>query len=152
MRTVLFVCVQNSARSQMAAALLKDACSRCFNAESAGIEPGDLNPLAVASMRELGIDISQNATQSVFDLFKAGRLYSFVITVCDEVTAERCPIFPGISKRLHWSIPDPSRLEGSWESRLAAIRSIRTTIAEKIEEFCQTERPKAAVERQAVLA
>ncbi|MGC2131326.1 MAG: hypothetical protein WA629_14670, partial [Candidatus Aquilonibacter sp.] len=90
----------------MAAAVLRDACSRCFNAESAGIEPGDLNPLAVASMRELGIDISQNAAQNVFDLFKEGRLYSFVITVCDQVRAERCPIFPGISKRLHWSIPD----------------------------------------------
>lgn len=152
MISVLFVCAQNSARSQMAAALLKNTCSQHFNAESAGIEPGELNPLAVASMQELGIDISQNTTQAVFDLFKAGRLYSFVITVCDDATAERCPIFPGISKRLHWSIPDPAELEGPWDSQLAAIRDIRDAISQRIEAFCQAECLSERSDRQAILA
>ncbi len=133
---VLFVCVHNSARSQMAAALLNAACAPALHAESAGFEPGELSPLAVASMREIGIDISTNATQSVFDLFKSGHLYAYVITVCDEATAETCPIFPGIVKRLHWSIPDPTRLEGAWDQRLAAARDIRDTIAREVAAFC----------------
>ena len=94
-RSVLFVCVQNGARSQMAEAFLNEICPDDFAAESAGLEPGELNPLAVAAMREAGIDISSKQTKAVFDLFKTGKLYSYVVTVCDETSAERCPIFPG---------------------------------------------------------
>ena len=88
---VLFICVHNSARSQMAEAFLKEICVDYFEAHSAGLEPGKLNPLAVEAMREIGIDISQNKTQSVFDVFRSGELFAYVITVCDESSADRCP-------------------------------------------------------------
>jgi arsenate reductase len=96
---VLFICIHNSARSQMA---------------------------------EAGIDISQNETKSVSDFFKQGRLFSWVITVCDESAAEGCPVFPGIVKRLHWSFPDPSLLTGTAEEKMAAIRKIRDDIKNKV--------------------
>ena len=122
MTRVLFICVRNSARSQMAEAFLNAMCGDDFAAESAGLEAGTLNPLAVAAMQEVGIDISAKSTQSVFDVFKAGRLYSYVITVCDDVSAEMCPIFPGIVKRLHWDVADPAAVEGSWDTRMHATR------------------------------
>lgn len=136
-RKVLFVCVSNSARSQMAEAFLDDACPDEFEAESAGLEPGTLNPLAVAAMQEIGIDLSAKSTKSAFDLFKAGRLYSYVVTVCDEASAERCPIFPGSARRLHWSFPDPAALGGTWEERLARTRVIRDAIRAKIAAWCR---------------
>src|SRR6266567_4730617 len=98
MYNILFVCTHNSARSQMAEAFLKQSGKGMFEAESAGIEKGKLNPYVVRAMNEVGIDISRNATKEVFDLFKQGRLYQAVITVCDKKAAEKCPIFPGIVK------------------------------------------------------
>lgn len=136
MDKVLFVCIRNSARSQMAEGFVNALCSDKFVAESAGLEPGTLNPLAVAAMREVGIDISEKGTQSVFDVFKTGRLYSYVVTVCDEASAELCPIFPGIVKRMHWSIPDPAVVEGSFDYRTQAFREARDEIRAKVEEFC----------------
>jgi arsenate reductase len=133
---VLFICVHNSARSQMAEAFLKDICGDHFEAQSAGLEPGTLNPLAVEAMREVGIDISHKGTQSVFDVFKSGELFAYVITVCDETSAERCPIFPGVTTRLHWSFPDPAALTGTREERLAGTREIRDQIRERIEMWC----------------
>lgn len=135
-QSVLFVCVHNSARSQMAEAILNELCPDDFSAESAGLEPGELSPLAVAVMGEAGIDISGKSTKSVFDLFKAGRLYSYVITVCDDASADKCPVFPGHAKRLHWSIPDPAALEGSWEERIEKARLIRQQIRDRIEAWC----------------
>jgi arsenate reductase (thioredoxin) len=133
---VLFICVHNSARSQMAEALLNDVCGDYFEAHSAGLEPGTLNPLAVEAMREIGIDISRKRTQSVFDVFKAGELFAYVITVCDESSAERCPIFPGVHTRLHWSFPDPAAITGTREERLAGTRQIRDEIRARIEMWC----------------
>jgi len=138
-RGVLFVCVHNSARSQMAAAFLNAICPDDFVAESAGLEPGTLNPLAVAAMREIGIDISSNETKSALDLFEAGRHFSFVVTVCDDASAERCPVFPGDAQRLHWSFPDPAKLEGTWEERLAKTREIRDAIQTQILDWCREE-------------
>jgi glycerol uptake facilitator-like aquaporin len=135
-RSILFVCVHNSARSQMAEAFLNELCPGDFTAESAGLEAGTLNPLAVTAMHEAGFDISGNRTKSAFDLFRAGRLYSYVITVCDETNAERCPVFPGSARRLHWSFADPASLEGSWEERLAQTRIIRNEILAKLEAWC----------------
>lgn len=130
---VLFICIHNSARSQMAEAWLKRLYGDRFEAESAGLEPGALNPLAVEVMREVGIDIAGNRTQAVFELFKTGRLYAHAITVCDEAAAERCPIFAGITKRDHWSFPDPSAFTGSDEERLAQTRNVRDAIRARIE-------------------
>jgi arsenate reductase (thioredoxin) len=133
---VLFICVHNSARSQMAEAWLNHLCGEFFNADSAGLEPGTLNPLVVEAMREVGVDISKKKTQAVFDVFKSGKLIAYVVTVCDETSAERCPIFPGITKRLHWSFADPSTLTGTDDDKMAEIRKIRDDIRVKIEEWC----------------
>ena len=135
-KKVLFICVHNSARSQMAEAWMNRVCGDFFEAESAGLEPGTLNPLAVKVMAEEGIDISRNKTRAVFDIFKSGTLFAFVITVCDETSAEKCPIFPGVAKRLHWSFPDPSTVMGTPEQKLEQVRKIRDAIREKIEEWC----------------
>jgi arsenate reductase len=136
-KRVLFVCIHNSARSQMAEAWLNHLCGGHFKAESAGLEPGKLNPLVVAVMREVGIDISHKKTQGVFDVFKRGDFFPYVITVCDEASAERCPIFPGVTKRLHWSFPDPAAVTGSEEGRLAEVRVIRDAIRTKIDAWCK---------------
>jgi len=112
---VLFICVHNSARSQMAEAWLNHLHGDLFEAHSAGFEPRAINPIAIEVMRDAGIDISQQKTKSVFDLVKAGALFSYVITVCDEASGEACPIFPGIATRLHWSIPYPSAVIGTEE-------------------------------------
>ena len=135
-KRVLFVCIHNSARSQMAEAFLNQICGDEFEAHSAGIEPGKLNPVVVEAMREIGIDISGNQTKAVFDMIKSGKAFAYVITVCDETSAERCPIFPGVTTRLHWSFSDPSSFQGSPEERLAKTRAVRDSIKEKIEEWC----------------
>jgi arsenate reductase len=132
---VLFVCIHNSARSQMAEAWLNVLYGDSFEAASAGLEPGMLNPLVVAAMDEVGIDISQNKTKSVYDFFKKGTLFSWAITVCDEAAAEGCPVFAGIVKRLHWSFPDPLLLTGTTEEKMAAIRKIRDDIKNRVKEW-----------------
>ncbi|HVO72658.1 MAG TPA: arsenate reductase ArsC [Ignavibacteriaceae bacterium] len=133
--SVLFVCIHNSARSQMAEAFLNKLAGDRFHAESAGLEPGMLNPVVVDAMKEVGIDISGNQTKDVFQFFKEGRIYQYVITVCDQTAAERCPIFPGIAEKLHWSFPDPSALKGKYEDKLRETRKIRDLIKNKIEEW-----------------
>ena len=140
---VLFICVHNSARSQMAEAWLNHICGDFFEAQSAGLEPGTLNPLAVDVMREADIDISQKETRAVFDVFKTGQLFAYVVTVCDESNAEKCPIFPGPTKRLHWSFPDPSQATGSKKEKLEQVRAIRDAIHDKIEEWCEEVCPGA---------
>ena len=132
---VLFVCVHNSARSQMAEAWLNHLYGDRFEAHSAGLEAGILNPLAVAAMKEVGIDISQKKTQTVFSLLQKGELFSYVITVCDKAAAEQCPVFPGVTSRLHWSFPDPAQLTGTEEERLAKVRTIRDAIKAAIESW-----------------
>jgi len=135
MTKVLFICVHNSARSQMAEAFLKKHGGDDFLAESAGLEPGKLNPVVVEAMKEIGIDISRNETKSVFDFFKQGRKYNYVVTVCDESSAEKCPIFPGVKETLHWSFKDPSALTGSHEEKLAGTREIRNEIEKRIRQW-----------------
>ena len=132
---VLFVCVHNSARSQMAEAFLNQLAGDNFFAESAGLEPGKLNPIVVEAMKEVNIDISNNETKSVFDFFKAGRLYNFVIAVCDGASAERCPIFPGVTIRLSWSFEDPSSFNGTHLEKLSKTRDVRDKIKSEIENF-----------------
>ena len=135
-KKVLFICVHNSARSQMAAALLNKRCGEFFDAYSAGLDPGTLNPLVVEVLREMDIDISKNKTQAVFDVFKSGELFAYVITVCDESEAESCPIFPGVATRLHWSFPDPSKFAGPIEEKREQTRRVRDKIDNQIRRFC----------------
>jgi arsenate reductase len=134
-KRVLFICIHNSARSQMAEALLNQMCGEEYSAESAGLSPGTLNPLAVEVMKEIGMDISQKQTRDVFAVWKSGTLFSNVITVCDEASAERCPIFPGHTVREHWSFPDPSAFEGSYAEKLEKTREVRDAIRAKIAEW-----------------
>ncbi len=136
MKNVLFVCIHNSARSQMAEAFLTQTCGDQLMAYSAGLEPGKLNPLVVEVMREVGIDISGNQTKAVFDMVKSGKPFAWVITVCDEASAERCPIFPGITQRLHWGFEDPSSFQGTHEDRLAKTREVRDAIKARVEQWC----------------
>jgi arsenate reductase len=136
-KNVLFICVHNSARSQMAAALLNKMCGEFFQARSAGLEPGTLNPLAVEALHEIGIDISNNETQSVFDVFKSGQLFAYVITVCSESESKGCPIFAGVTKRLHWPFPDPSQFTGTHAEKMARTREVLEQIRARIEIFCE---------------
>jgi len=135
---VLFVCEHNSARSQIAEAFLNRLAGDRFQTKSAGLEPGALNPLAVEVMREEGIDISNNKTKSVFDFYTKGELFEYVITVCDEASAGKCPVFPGNAKRLHWSLPDPSKFAGTYQERLEKTRKVRDQIKSRIEEWIKT--------------
>ena len=134
---VLFVCIHNSARSQMAEALLKKIGGDAFEVESAGLEPGKLNPLAIEAMSEMGIDISKNPTKKVVDIFEEARIYHYVITVCDETSAERCPVFPGIARRLQWSFEDPSGFTGTPAQRLALTIGVRKQIEARVREFAE---------------
>lgn len=134
-KRVLFVCVHNSARSQMAEAFLNTLGKDRFEAESAGIEAGNLNSNVVEVMKEIGIDISNNKTKSVFELFKEGRIYDYVITVCDKNAAEKCPIFPGRVVRFNWHFEDPSQFKGDKESILEKTRKLRDAIKKKVVEF-----------------
>lgn len=129
---VLFICVHNSARSQMAEAFLRKLGGDEFEVESAGLEPTEINPLVIEVMKEEGIDLSEATTQSVFELFKDGKLYDYVITVCDDTAEGRCPIFPGVVSRWHWPFPDPAEVTGSREEQLAEIRGIRDMIKKRI--------------------
>jgi arsenate reductase len=133
---VLFVCVQNSARSQMAEAWLNHLCSDSFQAKSAGFEPGALNPLAVEAMAEVGIDISQKPTKSVFNMYKAGEFFGYVIGVCDREMFEKCPVFPAPVQRVNWSIPDPAKSPGTREEQLQRFREVRDLIRGQVEEWC----------------
>lgn len=135
MTKVLFLCVHNSSRSQMAEAFLKAKGGDGFEVESAGLEPGKLNPHVVRAMLEVGIDISRNPTKSVFDLRADGKTYDVVVTVCSKEAAERCPVFPGLSEKLHWPFPDPAALKGSDEEIMAGVRKVRDLIEKAVGEF-----------------
>jgi len=135
-KKVLFVCIHNSARSQMAESFLNQLCGDELEAFSAGLEPGKLNPIVVEAMREAGIDISRHQTKAVSDFVRSGKTFAHVITVCDETSAERCPIFPGVTARPHWSFPDPSRFQGTHEEKLAQTREVRDMIEQKVRQWC----------------
>ncbi|HAM51502.1 MAG TPA: arsenate reductase ArsC [Nitrospiraceae bacterium] len=144
MTKVLFACVHNTGRSQMAEAFLNAlAGDRCM-AESAGLTPGTLNSLVVEAMKEIGIDISNNKVKSAFDFYKAGKRYNYVVSVCDDAISERCPIFPGTIKRLRWPFQDPAKLTGTYEERLQGTRIIRDKIRSRIEEWLKEEERDAA--------
>ena len=132
---VLFICIHNSARSQIAEELLRKMAGDRFEAASAGLEPGVINPLVVKALAEEGIDISGKKTVSAFDLLKEGKFFTYVVTVCDETSAESCPIFPGTRERIHWGFPDPSAFTGSDEEKLEKIRDIRDAIKKRISDW-----------------
>ena len=134
-RQVLFVCIHNSARSQMAEAFLEKYGGDIYEAESAGLEPGKMNPNVVAVMQEIGIDLSKKGTQGVFDLYKKGSSYDAVITVCDGASADKCPVFAGGGKRIAWSFEDPSSFKGTAEDIILHTREVRDEIKKTVLDF-----------------
>lgn len=133
---VLFICVHNTARSQLAEELLRKHGGDLFEVESAGFKPeGEINPLVVEVLKEEGIDISGKKTKALMDLYKQGRIYQYVVTVCDGSEEQQCPVFPGMTYRLHLPFPDPSKLQGSHEEKLRKVREIRDAIRAKVLEF-----------------
>jgi protein-tyrosine-phosphatase len=136
-KRILFVCIHNSARSQMAEAFVNQMCKGSYEAHSAGLEPGVLNPLVVEAMQEVGIDIAGAKTKSVAEMLAGGPTFTRVVTVCDEASAERCPTFPGGAQRDHWGFPDPSALAGTHEERMVAVRRIRDDIRHRVSQWCR---------------
>ncbi|MBC7358239.1 MAG: arsenate reductase ArsC [Desulfacinum sp.] len=132
MKKVLFICVHNSGRSVMAQAFANALGRDRVEAESAGLKPRPVLPTVVQAMREEGLDVSGHRPQSVFELYRQGRRYDVVITVCDDADEASCPIFPGIAVRGHWPFPDPSRASGSPDQQLAYVRTIRDAIKHKV--------------------
>jgi arsenate reductase (thioredoxin) len=131
---VLFVCSQNSARSQMAEALLNKHGQPKFEAESAGLEAGELNPFVVHVLKEEGIDISDKTTKDVFEFYKQGKHFDYVITVCD-TASEQCPFFPSQKGKMHWSFKDPSKFTGTQEEILAEVKKLKEEMKKEISEF-----------------
>ena len=129
---ILVLCTGNSARSQMAEGLLRHLAGDRFEVASAGTEPSSVNPLAVAAMREIGVDISRQRSKSVEEF--RGQHFTFVITVCDNANA-RCPIFPGAVQRLHWPLADPAAAVGNAAERLPVFRRVRDEIDQRVRDF-----------------
>ena len=131
---VLFVCTQNSCRSQMAEGLLRHDARDLFEVFSAGTKPSQVRSEAIAVMRELGIDISGHRSKSVEEF--TGQHFDYVITVCDNAQ-ESCPVFPALTTRIHWSLEDPAAVEGSEEQRFEAFRRIRDELRRRVRDFIQ---------------
>lgn len=138
---VLFVCVANSFRSQVAEAILNNKYRDSFEAESAGFKIKEINPLAIKVMKEYGIDISNNSVDRLMDFYNEGRNYQYVITVCNRGEEEDCPIFPGLVTRLSWSdFGDPDNFTGTEEEKTNKANKLRDDIEKRIDEFVNTVR------------
>jgi arsenate reductase len=128
-RRVMFLCTGNSARSQMAEGWLRHIAGDRFDVVSAGTAPSTVNPLAIAAMKERGVDISAHTSKSV-DRF-AEETFDVVITVCDNAK-ETCPVMPGVRARMHWPFEDPAAAVGDDAQKLAVFRRVRDEIATRV--------------------
>ena len=131
-RRVLILCTGNSCRSQMAEGVLRHYGGDRFGVESAGSEPSQVNPIAIQVMKEIGIDISHHRSKHVNEFL--GQHFRYVITVCDNAD-KACPMFPGVSQRLHWAFPDPPHGKEITEGVLSEFRKVRDMIHEKFKTF-----------------
>ena len=136
-KRVLFLCTDNSARSQMAEGLLRCLAGDEFEVESAGTHPTGLNPVAIEVMRELDIDISHQRSKHINE-FLDHHHFHYVVTVCDRAK-ETCPIFPASSSTLHWSFDDPAAATGLPDQKRTIFRRVRDEIASRIRGFVTTE-------------
>lgn len=134
---VLFICVHNSARSQMAEELLKKLGGEKFEVESAGFTPSEINPLIVEVMKEESIDLSEKKTKSVFSLVRAQNFYGYVITVCDRANEPECPTFPGLPQRIHWDLENPEDFTGTEEEKLSKVRKLKDQIKRLVLDFIE---------------
>ncbi len=134
---VLFVCVHNSFRSQIAESLLNHKYGDRFRAESAGLRTTQIDPLAIEVMKSYGLDISSNSVNNVSDFFNEGKEYSYIITVCDRDVEDDCPIFPGVHQRIIWKFEDPETYSGTTEEKLEKAADLRDRIEKKIDMFAE---------------
>jgi arsenate reductase len=130
---VLFLCTGNSARSQMAEALLRKYAGDHFEVYSAGLEPKGLNPYTVKVLEEIGVDTSQHYSKTL-DTFMGKVHFGYLITVCSNAE-ENCPIFPGMGVRLHWPFEDPAAFVGSEEETLQKFREVRDQIDARVRQW-----------------
>jgi arsenate reductase (thioredoxin) len=134
-KKVLFICVHNSARSQIAEELLRKYGGDTFETESAGLEPTEVNPLVIEVMKEEGVDLTNKKTQSVFDVVKRKTFFGYVVTVCDRQSEKKCPVFPGVPMRMHWDLVNPEDYTGTYEQRLEKVRNLKEKIKELVLDF-----------------
>ncbi len=127
---VLFLCTGNTARSQMAEALLERYGGEYFEVYSAGLEPGVIHPLTIQVMEEIGVDMGGRYSKGL-NQFLGKVHFGYLITVCDRAD-QKCPIFPGMGARLHWPFEDPAAFEGSETEKLAKFRQVRDQISQKV--------------------
>jgi arsenate reductase len=146
MKRILVLCTGNSARSQMAEGLFRQAGRGACEVESAGTKPGHVRPEAIAVMKELGIDISGHRSKSVNEF--EGRTFDYVVTVCDNAR-DNCPFFPAGTERIHWSLEDPAAVQGTEEERFCAFRRIRDQIQERVDRFFQLRRENSGASEHA---
>lgn len=132
---VLFICIHNSARSQMAEEFLRLLGGEKFEVKSAGFEATEINPLVIRAMKEEGIDLTSKKTQSVFNLYKEGNFFGYVITVCDKAKESDCPMFPGDPIRIHWDLENPEDFKGTEEEKMAMVRELRGKIKTMVQQF-----------------
>ncbi|MHB8072748.1 arsenate reductase ArsC [Desulfosporosinus fructosivorans] len=132
---VLFICIHNSARSQMAEEFLRLFGGGKFEAESAGFEATEINPLVVRAMKEEGIDLTGKRTQSVFNLYNEKKFFGYVITVCNKAKESNCPIFPGNPTRIHWDLKNPEDFIGTEEEKMEMVRELRDKIKQMVQQF-----------------
>ena len=131
-KRVLILCTGNSARSQMAEGLLRHDAGDRFEVASAGVDPSSVRPEAIEVMRQIGIDISDHRSKSVDEF--TDQQFDYVITVCDNAN-QNCPVFPGETNRIHWSLDDPASVEGDNDARLAVFRRVRDELRHRLRSF-----------------
>lgn len=129
---VLFVCTGNSARSQMAEAILRHEGRGDFEVFSGGVDPRGVHPLTVRVMAEIGLDIGAARSKSISEF--RDQSFDYVITVCDRAR-EACPVFPGAVNALHWGFDDPAEATGTEGVRLAVFRRVMTEVAGRVRTF-----------------
>ncbi len=135
---ILFLCIHNSCRSQMAEGLMRHLASERLESFSGGLEATRVHPTAIQVMAELGIDISGQHSKTIDDLSDQG--FDYVVTTCHEAQ-EACPTWPGEAEMLHWPFPDPAAAEGTEGEKLKAFREVRDAIQARIEALLNEQAP-----------
>ena len=132
MKNILVLCTGNSCRSQIAHGFLASMTAGKANVYSAGVETHGVNPKAIATMKEIGIDISSHTSNNITEYF--GIDFDYVITVCDNAK-ERCPYFPTKAVKLHYNFPDPAKATGTDDEINEQFRAVRSLIKDYFEQF-----------------